>query len=203
MIDRLQNTADGLMIGSSYGLLALGFTLIFGVMRRLNLSYGPSIMIGAYLGTVLHIQQGAGPLAVAGVVIATLAVAIGMNTAIFSVFNAVVLRPLGYPEAGRLVWLSTIHDDGDGGFVTGPDFADWRAQATSFERMAAYGTVDYTMVLARGATRVQTASNSRHWSSRVKRASRARNFSRSAVWAVAWIQPTRGSKPRRSRSSRR
>jgi branched-subunit amino acid ABC-type transport system permease component len=70
MLDLLQNTADGLMIGSSYGLLALGFTLIFGVMRRLNLSYGPSIMIGAYLGTLLHIQQGAGPLAVAGTVIA-------------------------------------------------------------------------------------------------------------------------------------
>lgn len=70
MIDLLQNTADGLMIGSSYGLLALGFTLIFGVMRRLNLSYGPSIMIGAYLGTFIYLQQGAGPLAVAGAVIA-------------------------------------------------------------------------------------------------------------------------------------
>ena len=65
MIDFLQNTIDGMMIGSSYGLLALGFTLIFGVMRRLNLSYGPSIMIGAYLGTLLHVQDGAGPLAVA------------------------------------------------------------------------------------------------------------------------------------------
>jgi branched-subunit amino acid ABC-type transport system permease component len=69
MIDLVQNTVDGLMIGSSYGLLALGFTLIFGVMRRLNLSYGPSVMIGAYLGTLLHVQQGAGPLAVAGAVI--------------------------------------------------------------------------------------------------------------------------------------
>ena len=46
MIDLVQNTIDGVMIGSSYGLLALGFTVIFGVMRRLNLSYGPSIMIG-------------------------------------------------------------------------------------------------------------------------------------------------------------
>jgi branched-chain amino acid transport system permease protein len=70
MIDLLQNTADGLMIGSSYGLLALGFTLIFGVMKRLNLSYGPSIMIGAYLGTFIYLQQGAGPLVVAGAVIA-------------------------------------------------------------------------------------------------------------------------------------
>ena len=50
MIPFIQTTLDGLMVGSSYGLLALGFALIFGVMRRLNLSYGPSIMIGAYLG---------------------------------------------------------------------------------------------------------------------------------------------------------
>src|SRR5260370_64500 len=65
MIDIVQNTIDGVMIGSSYGLLALGFTLIFGVMRRLNLSYGPSIMLGAYLGTWLYVQYGAGPFAVA------------------------------------------------------------------------------------------------------------------------------------------
>jgi branched-chain amino acid transport system permease protein len=70
MLDLVQNTVDGLMIGSSYALLALGFTLIFGVMRRLNLSYGPSIMIGAYLGTLLYVQGGAGPLAVAGAVVA-------------------------------------------------------------------------------------------------------------------------------------
>ena len=56
MIDLVQNTIDGVMIGSSYGLLALGFTVIFGVMRRLNLSYGPSIMIGGYLGTLLYLQ---------------------------------------------------------------------------------------------------------------------------------------------------
>jgi branched-subunit amino acid ABC-type transport system permease component len=64
MTDFVQNTLDGVMIGSSYGLLALGFTLIFGVMRRLNLSYGPSIMIGAYLGTLIYVQLSAGPLVV-------------------------------------------------------------------------------------------------------------------------------------------
>ena len=70
MIDLVQNTIDGVMIGSSYGLLALGFTVIFGVMRRLNLSYGPSIMIGGYLGTVLDLQYGAGLIAVASAVVA-------------------------------------------------------------------------------------------------------------------------------------
>src|SRR3989442_16006695 len=42
---------DGLAAGSSYALLALGFTLIFGVLRRANLSYGPAIMFGAYAAT--------------------------------------------------------------------------------------------------------------------------------------------------------
>lgn len=75
MIDVIQNTLDGVMIGSSYGLLALGFTLIFGVMRRLNLSYGPSIMIGAYLGTLLYVNFGAPPVLVAVTVVAGSALA--------------------------------------------------------------------------------------------------------------------------------
>jgi branched-subunit amino acid ABC-type transport system permease component len=59
MIDLVQNTIDGLVVGSTYAMLALGFTLIFGVMRRLNLAYGPSIMIGAYAGTYFHVELGA------------------------------------------------------------------------------------------------------------------------------------------------
>lgn len=56
MIDFIQNCIDGLMLGSSYSLLAIGFTLIFGVMRRLNLSFGPSIMLGAFFGTFLFLE---------------------------------------------------------------------------------------------------------------------------------------------------
>jgi predicted permease len=89
------------------------------------------------------------------VVVMTLAIAIGMHTAIVSVFNAVALRPLGYPHADRLVWLSTVGAEEDSGVVTGPDFTDWRAQATSFDRMAAYGNVDYTLASPQGATRVR------------------------------------------------
>ena len=91
------------------------------------------------------------------VVILTLAVAIGLNTATFSVFNAVVLRPLTYPNADRLIWLSTVGTDDESGIVTGPDFADWRGQATSFDRMVAYGSVDYTMATVQGAARVRAA----------------------------------------------
>jgi branched-chain amino acid transport system permease protein len=75
MIDFVQTTIDGIMIGASYGLLALGFTLIFGVMRRLNLSYGPSIMVGAYLGTLLYVQHGASPATVAAMTVAGAALA--------------------------------------------------------------------------------------------------------------------------------
>jgi branched-chain amino acid transport system permease protein len=48
LVDFIQNTLDGLALGAAYALLALGFTLVFGVLRRANLSYGPAIMLGAY-----------------------------------------------------------------------------------------------------------------------------------------------------------
>lgn len=56
MIDFLQNSVDGLSLGASYALLALGFTLIFGVLRRANLSYGPAIMLGAYAATLASLH---------------------------------------------------------------------------------------------------------------------------------------------------
>ena len=67
--DLAQNTLDGLMIGSSYALLAIGFTLIFGVMRRLNLAYGPTIMAGVYLGTAAFLSFGAPLLVVLAIVV--------------------------------------------------------------------------------------------------------------------------------------
>lgn len=65
MIDFVQNTVDGVMFGSSYALLAIGFTIVFGVMRRINLAFGASIMLGAYVGTWLHVNYQVHVLAVA------------------------------------------------------------------------------------------------------------------------------------------
>jgi branched-chain amino acid transport system permease protein len=70
LIDFVQNTLDGLTAGSSYALLAIGFTLIFGVLRRANLSYGPAIMLGAYLATWVFLQTGAGLLMLLAVALA-------------------------------------------------------------------------------------------------------------------------------------
>jgi branched-subunit amino acid ABC-type transport system permease component len=60
VIDFVQNTLDGLTAGASYALLAVGFTLIFGVLKRANLSYGPAIMLGAYLATWMSLKSGIG-----------------------------------------------------------------------------------------------------------------------------------------------
>lgn len=56
MLDFFQNTLDGIMVGASYALLGLGFTLIFGVMRRLNLAYGPTIMMGVYAAAYVSLK---------------------------------------------------------------------------------------------------------------------------------------------------
>jgi branched-chain amino acid transport system permease protein len=60
MPDLIQNTLDGVAAGASYALLAIGFTLIFGVMRRLNIAFGASIMVGIFLGAWVHAQWAAG-----------------------------------------------------------------------------------------------------------------------------------------------
>lgn len=68
LADLVQNTLDGLAAGASYALLAIGFTLIFGVLRRANLSYGPAIMLGCYAAAWLFQgRPGLGPLALAAV----------------------------------------------------------------------------------------------------------------------------------------
>ncbi|HVH87398.1 MAG TPA: ABC transporter permease [Terriglobales bacterium] len=68
-----------------------------------------------------------------------LALGIGANTAIFSVVNAVLLRPLPYKNAGRIVALQTLWANTKRlGPVSLPDFLDWRNQSQSFQAMALY-----------------------------------------------------------------
>ncbi|HXZ19793.1 MAG TPA: ABC transporter permease [Candidatus Acidoferrales bacterium] len=70
-------------------------------------------------------------------VVMILALGIGANTAIFSIVNAVLLRPLPYPGAERIV---VLHETSRGGWgsVSVPDYQDWKAQSNSFESMAVY-----------------------------------------------------------------
>ncbi len=72
------------------------------------------------------------------IAVVTLALGIGANTAIFSVVNAVLIRPLPYQEPDRLVILNEI-PPGGGQFSIAPgNFADWRDQSGSFVGMAAF-----------------------------------------------------------------
>ena len=77
------------------------------------------------------------------VVILTLGVGIGINTATFSIVNAVLLRPLGFPEPERLVALEEhLAGFGFGGApMSPPDFLDVQREQQSFESVAAYRTI--------------------------------------------------------------
>src|SRR5881409_394932 len=75
--------------------------------------------------------------AFATVAIVTLALGIGANTAIFSIVNAVLLRPLPYPNADRIMVLNESSDPGQDYSVALPDYFDWRNDNTVFEHLAA------------------------------------------------------------------
>src|SRR5712692_8522232 len=73
------------------------------------------------------------------VAVLIMALGIGANTAMFSVVNAVLLKPLAYSEPDRIVTLASLWKADSGhGPVSAPDFHDWHDQSTAFEAMAYY-----------------------------------------------------------------
>jgi predicted permease len=70
------------------------------------------------------------------VAVITLALGIGANTAIFSLVEALLLRPLPYAEPDRLALLSDRGRGGERNNIPYPNFSDWRDRAQSFEGMA-------------------------------------------------------------------
>jgi predicted permease len=78
--------------------------------------------------------------------ILTLAIGIGANTAIFTVLNAVLLRPLPFHEPGKLMILTESSQQFDSMSVAYLNFQDWKAQSSSFEGLAMFRRSDYTLI---------------------------------------------------------
>src|SRR6185369_2774183 len=111
---------------------ARGVGLIENVIR--DVSYSLRVLLKNYAFTI--------------VVILTLALGIGANTAIFSFANGILLRPLPYPQSDRLAVLdeTSRKEGGDTIGVSYPNFLDWREQNTVFEGIAShFGTSRFAM----------------------------------------------------------
>lgn len=79
------------------------------------------------------------------VVVLTLGFGIGANTAIFSVVNAVLLRPLPYQEPDRLVHVLRTQPPIMSGPISRPDFFEWQAQQKVFQGIAAYSPTTFNL----------------------------------------------------------
>ncbi len=88
------------------------------------------------------------------IVLATLAIGIGASTAIFSIVNGLLLRPLPFPEPERLLWINEANAKGGLMSVSWPNYRDWEARAHSFEALAATRNNSFTMTGGEHAERL-------------------------------------------------
>ena len=111
---------------------ARGVGFIDNIAR--DISYSVRVLVKSYAFTI--------------VVVLTLALGIGANTAIFSFANGILLRPLPYPQSDRLAVLdeTALKEGGRSIGVSYPNFLDWREQNSIFESIAThYGTSRFAM----------------------------------------------------------
>jgi branched-chain amino acid transport system permease protein len=83
----LQQLTNGLMLGGTYALVAIGYSLVFGVLRLIHLAHGEVFMVGAYIGLEVMLAFNVGPLA-------ALAAAIVGTALLGIVLELIVFRPI-------------------------------------------------------------------------------------------------------------
>ncbi len=94
------------------------------------------------------------------IAVAALALGIGANTAIFSVVNAVLLRPVPFPNANQLVFIWETWGEHGQGTASIPNLIDWREQSSAFSYIAAYGNPPLSLQGKNGAERLISVSTS-------------------------------------------
>jgi putative ABC transport system permease protein len=94
------------------------------------------------------------------IVVLTLALGIGANSAIFSVVNGVLLRPLPYEESDRLVLLTEYATNFGEMTLSYPNFTDWRAQNHVFEKIGVYNQQSYNLTGSGEVERLRVAQMS-------------------------------------------
>ena len=99
----------------------------------------------------------------AALVILIMALGIGANTAVFSVVNAVLLKPLSYRDPERIVTLSNFSTSREASTalskqVSVPDFQDWHDQSSSFEAMAYYSSRETAVIRGSAAEYARVTS---------------------------------------------
>jgi hypothetical protein len=91
----------------------------------------------------------------------TLALGIGANSAIFALVDATLLKPLPYPDPGRLVTIWERTDANPRGYASPLNMLDWNARSRSFEGIAAFTPNVGGMVMAGADGNAETVS--RQW----------------------------------------
>lgn len=91
------------------------------------------------------------------VVVATLALGIGANTALFGVFRSVFMTPLPYDQPDRLAFIMEAPNGGCCGPASGPDYLDWRERQRTFEEIGAIRHMLATLTGEGEAERLQGA----------------------------------------------
>jgi predicted permease len=95
------------------------------------------------------------------VAVSVLALGVGANTAMFSVIDAVLLRPLPYPDAERLLWIGeSIRGKTTDEVTLTPDFLDWRSQNDLFTAMGAFNLFTRTLTGAGDPVSLRTVKAS-------------------------------------------
>ena len=93
------------------------------------------------------------------VALLTFALGIGVNAAVFTVYNGVLLRPLPYPDADRItmVWMDNRRQQIREDITSYPNYMDWRTQSSSFSHMAAFTPASFNLTGAGDPERLRGA----------------------------------------------